>query len=171
MTGSLGPTSTYATPSPRKSLSKFTDCLARPGQSRRSPHSAAHTALAANTACQASRSLHSAMHATHRGLRLSLLAPRRMHALACLGSYCPAAGRRAPARARAPARTSARPHELLAPWRLPSSPTSSFEPCTAARYQLPARRSGGAAGHRRALPVRCRRTVAPPPHPTPPRLP
>ena len=43
MTGSLGPTSTYATPSPRKSLSKFTDCLARPGQSRRSPHSAAHT--------------------------------------------------------------------------------------------------------------------------------
>ena len=124
MTGSLGPTSTYATPSPRKSLSKVTDCLARPGQSRRSPHtahSAAHTALAANTACQASRSLHSAMHATHRGLRLSLLAPRRMHALASLGSYCPAAGRRAPARARAPARTSCSLHGACPRRLLPAS--------------------------------------------------
>jgi hypothetical protein len=59
---------------------------------------------------------------------------------ACLGPSRLAAGRRPPARARAPparaqapAHTSARPHELPAQWRLPSSPTSSFEPCAAAR--------------------------------------
>ncbi len=146
--------------------SKFTACLARPGHSRRSPHSAAHTTLAAKTACQASRSQHSTMHAAHRGLRLSLLALRRMHALACLGPYSPAAGQRAPARARAPACTSAHQHELPAPWRLPSSPTSSFEsfqPGAAAALQdIAARFKSGAA--RRCSPP-------PPPHPSCPLLP
>ena len=175
MTGSLGPTSTYATPSPRKSLSKFTDCLARPGQSRRSPHSAAHTALAANTACQASRSLHSAMHATHRGLRGASYASRCSLRGACTRSpaWVLTARRRAGARqhgrglplARAPARTSCPLHGACPRRLLPASspappPATSFQPGAAAALQdIAARFQSGAAG-------RCQ-----PPHPTPPLLP
>ena len=148
----------YATPLPRTSLAKFTACLARPGHSRRTPQRAAHTAFAARTACQASRSQHS--QASARGLTP-------------LGPSHAAAGWRPSARARVPARTSACPHERAgarAPWRWPSSSTSSFEFGAATRYQLPARRCSTSC----PLPVkRGRRTVLipplpPPAHPVPP---
>ena len=173
MTGSLGPTSTYATPSPRTSLSKFNrlpsttrsltpltaQCRAHgTRREHRMPskplaalcyarHSPGLTPLAARSAAHAR---------ARRGACTRSLTPRRRAGARQHGRGLPLA--------RAPARTSCSLHGACPRRLLPASspvppPATSFQPGAAAALQdIAARFQSGAA----------RRCPPPPPPPTPP---
>jgi hypothetical protein len=166
VTGSLGPTSTYATPSPRKSLSKFTACPTR----SLTPQCRAHGTRRKHR--MPSKPLAALYYARHSPGITPLAARSAAHARARLpGSLLPGGG---PARASTGA--GSRSHE-----RPPARAARSMALALVAYFQLRALRRRPLPASSPAQRRRCRTSprassqVPPdgalPPHPTPPSLP